>query len=209
VPASYQVPLSQQQPAALPAQSTATVRTPAASSIRIVPPPAEFRAEQAPPAKQVAQLAISPDPVMRVTAAGGAQPAQPSASPSAVAPTNVQLTVAAPNVAAGVKPVQKEAAREEVAESVEPSGYDSAPDYSWLSGRLEYSQTSRQWKLRYIPIDGQTDQYGGSVKLVTTPALSSFNPGDMVKVRGALASGSTTDGFAPLYQLAHIEPLAR
>jgi hypothetical protein len=86
------------------------------------------------------------------------------------------------------------------------TGYGYAPDYAWLRGRLEYSQAARQWKLRYIPIDGKTDHFGGSVKLPSADALASFKSGDMVSVRGALAQQAAgRDALAPLYNLAQIQ----
>ena len=93
---------------------------------------------------------------------------------------------------------------------VSNAGYAYAPDYRTLRGRLEYSQSQRRWKLRYIPIDGQTDAYGGSVVLGDFPSLASHKPGDMVTVRGALAGGNAaSDGFSPRYELEAIEPLSR
>jgi hypothetical protein len=90
------------------------------------------------------------------------------------------------------------------------SGYAYAPDYRTLRGRLEYSQSLQRWKLRYIPINGQTDAFGGSVVLGDFPALASHKPGDMVAVRGMLAGGNTAhDGFSPRYELETIEPLSR
>ncbi|MEA1951184.1 MAG: hypothetical protein U9N87_07355 [Planctomycetota bacterium] len=67
------------------------------------------------------------------------------------------------------------------------SRYGHAGDHDWLKGRLEYSQAQRRWKLRYIPIDGQTDQYGGSVILRKSSLLSGFERGDYVEVNGRLA----------------------
>ncbi|HEV3138342.1 MAG TPA: hypothetical protein VGZ26_10570, partial [Pirellulales bacterium] len=88
--------------------------------------------------------------------------------------------------------------------------YAFAPDYAWLRGRLEYSQTSHQWKLRYIPIDGQTDQFGGSVVLPNSPALEAFKPGDRVAVRGSLAAqGSGSGSFSPLYKFDQVEAQTR
>jgi hypothetical protein len=92
----------------------------------------------------------------------------------------------------------------------ERPNFDYARDYGALRGRLEYSQSSRQWKLRYIPIDGATDSYGGSVILPSSPALSAFKAGDLVAVRGSLAGqNAATRGFSPLYELESIEPLAQ
>jgi hypothetical protein len=87
------------------------------------------------------------------------------------------------------------------------SRYAQSADYASLSGRLEYSQSTQRWKLRYIPIDGQTDQYGGSVVLDGPALLANFNPGDFVTVQGTIA-GKGADGrsFAPTYELRNIEP---
>lgn len=88
--------------------------------------------------------------------------------------------------------------------------YAYARDYSSLRGRLEYVQSSRQWKLRYLPIDGPTDPYGGSMALPNSKALEAFKPGDLVAVRGSLAGRpSGTSSVSPLYELESIEPLAR
>jgi len=86
------------------------------------------------------------------------------------------------------------------------SDYAHSPDYRELRGRLEYSQSLRQWKLRYIPIDGQTDAYGGSVVLADSPALAQYQPGDLVAARGSVTSEPTgAAGFSPRYQLMAIE----
>jgi hypothetical protein len=103
-----------------------------------------------------------------------------------------------------------EAPRPVDAAAAESAGYAYAPDYGWLRGRLEYSQSMRQWKLRYIPIDGKTDQFGGSVKLPASNELAAYKAGDMVAVRGSLARETSASGsFAPRYELAHIEPVVR
>jgi hypothetical protein len=79
--------------------------------------------------------------------------------------------------------------------------YDHDADYRWLKGRLDYSPVSRRWKLRYIPISGNTDRFGGSVILQDTPQLSGLNSGDFVAVEGQLqGDGSPSGGFAPLFR---------
>jgi hypothetical protein len=86
-------------------------------------------------------------------------------------------------------------------------GYDG--NYAWLQGQLEYSQATKQWKLRYIPIDGPTDQYGGSVVLSGTPALNGSRAGDYVSVKGQLDSGRTSQGsYAPLYRVTSVDRLS-
>lgn len=77
------------------------------------------------------------------------------------------------------------------------------PRYEWLRGRLEYSHSRRQWKLRYIPIDGQTDRYGGSVVIANPGALDDARPGDLFEVHGTLVGDAKpARGFSPGYQLS-------
>jgi hypothetical protein len=86
-----------------------------------------------------------------------------------------------------------------------PYGYDRG--YRWLKGRLEYSPTSRRWKLRYIPITGQTDQYGGSVMLEDSPALQEMRRGDTVLIEGQIVGNGETGSFAPLYRAERLSRL--
>ena len=93
------------------------------------------------------------------------------------------------------------------------SGPDGAPayshhtNYSWLRGRLEYSTAARRWKLRYIPIDGQTDSFGGSVVLSASPLLESLRHGDMVTIEGTIGKNPADHGgFSPLFELQSLKP---
>ncbi|MGI6416989.1 MAG: hypothetical protein ACOX1P_15080 [Thermoguttaceae bacterium] len=86
--------------------------------------------------------------------------------------------------------------------------YGYSTDYRRLRGRLEYLEKEQCWKLRYIPIDGATDQYGGSVVLEQSGALAGFRRGDLVEVRGELsARAAEGKDFAPAYQVADIRAL--
>ena len=86
-------------------------------------------------------------------------------------------------------------------------GFDG--NYSWLQGQLEYSAATKQWKLRYIPIDGPTDRYGGSVVLAATPALAGYKAGDFVSVKGKVDGTRTSQGtFAPTYQVTAVDRLS-
>lgn len=82
--------------------------------------------------------------------------------------------------------------------------YGYARDYRWLRGQLEYSPAGDEWKLRYIPIDGDTDGYGGSVVLAGELPRS-FRPGDFVVAQGFPDDDGSGRGFAPLYQMRGIE----
>ncbi len=83
-----------------------------------------------------------------------------------------------------------------------------ADDYSRLRGRLEYLASDRCWKLRYIPIDGRTDDYGGSVVIEDSADLSGFERGDLVEIRGRIAKQPEEGAdFAPTYHVANIRSL--
>jgi len=82
-------------------------------------------------------------------------------------------------------------------------GYD--PQYRWLRGKLEYSQATQTWRLRYIPPDGATDNYGGSVIISDASRLGGLKPGDLVYAEGTPGTaGATAGSFAPVYTLARI-----
>ena len=86
-------------------------------------------------------------------------------------------------------------------------GYD--PEYRWLRGKLEYSQIDHRWKLRYIPIDGKTDEFGGSVTFVDATSLGDCRAGEYVEVQGRLGPRPEDDrkGFAPEFEVSGIRRL--
>ncbi|HBO43310.1 MAG TPA: hypothetical protein DD670_05135 [Planctomycetaceae bacterium] len=89
-----------------------------------------------------------------------------------------------------------------------PSRYEHDPEYAWLRGRLEYSEVDRRWKLRYIPINDETDQFGGSVVLADSSLLSGLQKGDFVEVRGRLVTDEAGQwGYAPVYEVAQSQPV--
>jgi len=76
-------------------------------------------------------------------------------------------------------------------------GYD--PAYTALRGKLDYSVTTRLWRLRYLPPDGPIDEYGGSVVIGDGGQVSGFEPGDFVAVQGTIsppAAGSNSATYA-------------
>ncbi len=82
--------------------------------------------------------------------------------------------------------------------------YDYDANYSWLRGQLDYSQSERRWKLRYIPITGETDNFGGSV-ILTGQNFDAFRSGEFVTVQGQLDDQEVEKGgFAPLYHVQQI-----
>jgi hypothetical protein len=118
-------------------------------------------------------------------------------SPSSTAVSAAKETGGGATAADGVPSVARAA-------GARRSSYAVADNYGTLYGKLEYSQARRQWKLRYIPIDGQTDNYGGSVLLSDANAVENFHPGDFVVVRGQVDSAGSKQGFSPGYDVRQI-----
>ncbi len=84
------------------------------------------------------------------------------------------------------------------------SGYGFDRQYQWLRGKLDYSQIDRCWKLRYIPADGTTDKFGGSVVLSEATVLSGLERGDFVEVKGRIGATAKKGSYAPTYDVADI-----
>ncbi len=88
--------------------------------------------------------------------------------------------------------------------------YGHDPDYRWLKGKLEYSQIDQSWKLRYIPIEGESDDYGGSVVLDDKSLGSGLERGHFVEVHGRVAAGTKPEGsYAPVYEVAELKRLGK
>jgi hypothetical protein len=87
--------------------------------------------------------------------------------------------------------------------------YAHDPEYRWLRGRLEYSETARRWKLRYIPVERTTDEFGGSVVLANPSLLSGYERGQFIEVRGRLGRTPQGDdaGYAPEFEISETRRL--
>ncbi len=151
--------------------------------------------------------------VLRITAGAATPTVRTTVENAPASGQNLAVSTASSNgnVAKFVSPPEASHSNAVVQAAFQPaaSGAASAtfghtPDYRTLRGRLEYSNSQRQWKLRYIPIDGQTDRYGGSVILVHSPALNDLKPGELVEVQGTLVDGASAGGFAPHYAIGKI-----
>ena len=89
------------------------------------------------------------------------------------------------------------------------SRYGYASDHSWLKGQLEYLRSKQEWKLRYIPIDGETDEYGGSVVITDSSRLNDYKAGQFVTIKGSIDAASTgKNSFAPKYRVERIKKAA-
>lgn len=87
------------------------------------------------------------------------------------------------------------------------SRYGFSHDYRWLKGQLAYSAPQRQWKLHYIPTNGQPDRFGGSVVLDSVSELGQYRHGDFIQVQGAVSATNPTAPSATSYRISRIARL--
>jgi len=85
--------------------------------------------------------------------------------------------------------------------------YGHSQDYAQLRGQLEYVAKDRVWKLRYIPIHGQQDAYGGQFTLSEGAKLEAFQAGDYVTVEGSPTKENSAAGRAH-YIPSRVAPLS-
>ena len=179
-----------------PAASTATASTTTA------PPP------HVAPAKVTSPPAGAQPPTPAVPHATPIDPTAPlqwsrgNPAPT-VAPTVATTPATGQNVTVRREPVHHNPPR--------MARYGHAKDYTSLRGQLEYAASNRVWKIRYIPIHGQQDAYGGQFVLTDRSKLEAFQAGDYVTIEGAIvAANAATDntGSGPLYAPHRVAPLA-
>jgi hypothetical protein len=84
-------------------------------------------------------------------------------------------------------------------------GFGHAPDYSWLTGELQYVHVRNSWRVRYASVD-EEDRYGGSVTLAETGSMGDHKDGQMVRVEGHLLDPESRDP-SPTYRVRNIQQL--
>jgi hypothetical protein len=152
-------------------------------------------AEQRTAVSQLPELGDFPRPPTATNGSFRANSSPISTTPSSSANRTHQHTTAAtqPTAPASSPP------------SANVPGYGYDEKYQRLQGKLEFSPSQQRWKLRYIPIDGETDTYGGSVVLPESDKLNGFSAGDFVVVQGRLnTSRGPADGFSPPYMIERV-----
>lgn len=83
--------------------------------------------------------------------------------------------------------------------------YGHAPDYSSLTGELQYSHVQKAWRLRYAPLS-EEDRYGGSVTLaVADELLGQLRAGQTVRIDGRLIDPESFQP-SPTYRVSRLQP---
>jgi hypothetical protein len=153
----------------------------------------------APPQQAVAAYSNgSPSIPVRPAQVAAPAPAGDEEASDPPAPAPVAKT---PPSHRGEEPPQRKAFGDVTAHS----SFGHAPDYSWLSGEVEYSRISKGWRLRYASVD-EEDTYGGSVTLMEHPLLRGLKDGQYVRVQGRLSNPEVRSS-APQFLIDSLQPL--
>ncbi len=190
-------------PAAQPAQSTRAVapQTPT-RAVAAAPQPVSYaQATSFTPIPQGSYVANGCEPAYRVAPQGAVEITQLPAHTGRSSAAPAASASAAPAAGFAIRPVSHE--QPDFLSPVYRYGYDT--DYRWIKGKLEYLQSTQQWKLRYIPIDGETDEYGGSVEIANPELMAGIEPGDYVTLHGRITREPDDTSFAPLYTISQAE----
>src|SRR5262249_7131739 len=84
-------------------------------------------------------------------------------------------------------PRREQALRRSIVDSRAAPCFGHAPDYSWVSGQVEYSRIARQWRVRYASVD-EADCHGGRVILIENGHVDYLVDGQYVRVQGHLVT---------------------
>jgi len=85
--------------------------------------------------------------------------------------------------------------------------YSHASDYSWVCGKLFWSEIEGGfWSVRYS-LNEKEDKYGGHFVLGLDPKLQGFRDGDMVLVKGVISTKASIWTAGTLYEISEIKKL--
>ncbi len=92
----------------------------------------------------------------------------------------------------------------QLASATSDGRYGHDPQYQWLRGQIEYGQGDACWRLRYIPAGSPADSLGGRVILCNAQALSGYERGQFVQVRGRLVQKTSRRGCVTVYEVTEV-----
>jgi hypothetical protein len=97
--------------------------------------------------------------------------------------------------------------RKSLADLTAAACFAHAPDYSCISGQVDYCPTRNEWQLRYASED-ETDRYGGLMVLMDNGRLRSLSDGQNVRVEGRLIDDRDPPGSPGHYEVRRLTPLS-
>ena len=108
-------------------------------------------------------------------------------------PTPNKVSDAILPVQAPPKPIAKQTAPKQERPQVQQVEFEAsakaslghAPNYRWLVGQLEQSESNHRWFIRYAN-PGERDTHGGRLELFCTGPMTGFHAGQVVRAEGEL-----------------------
>jgi hypothetical protein len=82
----------------------------------------------------------------------------------------------------------------------DPCAYDSV-GFTWLRGIVDFDRRDGSWHIIYSQHPDAHDRFGGAIRLVDTPKLSTLHDGDIVYVEGRIDSDHRDSRGKPQYRI--------
>jgi hypothetical protein len=139
-------------------------------------------------------------------------PPQTAVTPRVAPPMQLAATVQQPAELKAETPSGPELLPVKFESSPEPArtpqiGYGHAPDYSWLTGELQYVHVRNAWRVRFASVD-EEDRYGGSVTLVELGSTDKLANGQFVRVEGSLVHPDSQEP-SPAYRVSSLKEMPK
>ncbi len=88
----------------------------------------------------------------------------------------------------------------------DPARFGFDPTYRWLRGQLQYYPQTGYWGVRYVPLGGAADSYGGVAVIDNPEVLGGVQPGEYLAVQGYLETAEAGNGqFLPLFTVEGVQ----
>lgn len=75
-----------------------------------------------------------------------------------------------------------------------------APDYNWIFGQVEYSNVSKEWRLRYASVE-EEDRYGGRVSLIENHYVKELREGMYIHARGYVVNPENSSTSSTYFRI--------
>jgi hypothetical protein len=82
----------------------------------------------------------------------------------------------------------------------DPCDYDRT-GYTWLRGIVDFDRRDSSWHIIYSQHPDRHDRFGGAIRLVGTPKLSTLHDGDVVYVEGRIDSEHLDSRGKPQFRI--------
>ena len=140
---------------------------------------------------------------------GCSEPAcAPLPTPPTSEPTRLPNVLPAPNVGYVLPAPGPAPRRRSFVDTTAALCFGHAPDYTWVSGQVEYSAVRKEWRIRYASVD-ETDRYGGRLALIQNEHVGYMADGQYVRVQGHLVNPGDAAGSPAFYRVEAFKVIDR